>query len=75
MSLVDMYVETGDPSEKCGELNFSLDYDFATQTLKLKMIQVSLDIQSGCSGCRTGNGKKLSNSQACCLDQLCLGAA
>ena len=41
MSLVDMYIETGDPSEKCGELNFSLDYDFATQTLKLKMIQGS----------------------------------
>ena len=41
MSLVDMYIETGDPSEKCGELNFSLDYDFATQTLKLKMIQVT----------------------------------
>ncbi len=40
MSLVDMYTDQGDPSEKCGELNFSLDYDFATQTLKLKMIQV-----------------------------------
>ena len=41
MSLVDMYIETGDPSEKCGELNFSLDYDFATQTLKLRLIQAS----------------------------------
>ena len=25
-------------------------------------------------GCRTGNGKKLSKSQACCLAQLCLAA-
>ena len=31
----------GEPSEKCGEINFSLDYDFNTQTLKLKIIQVS----------------------------------
>ena len=31
-------------------------------------------VQGGC-GCRTGNGKKLSNSQACCLAQLCLAAA
>ena len=46
MSLVDMYIETGDPTEKCGELNFSLDYDFATQTLKLKMIQVRMKNQS-----------------------------
>ena len=28
-----------------------------------------------CSGWATGNGKKLSNSQACCLAQLCLAAA
>jgi hypothetical protein len=40
ISLIDMYTEQGDPSEKCGELNFALDYDFASQTLKLKMIQV-----------------------------------
>ena len=30
---------------------------------------------SGWSGCRTGNGEKLSNSQVCCLFQLCLDAA
>ena len=41
ISLVDMYHEQGEPSEKCGEINFGLEYDFATQTLKLKMIQVS----------------------------------
>ena len=32
-------------------------------------------IQSGYIGCNTGNGEKLSNSQACCLAQLCLAAA
>ena len=41
ISLVDMYLDQGDPSEKCGELNFGLEYDFATQTLKLKINQVS----------------------------------
>lgn len=39
MSLADMYVETGEPSEKCGEINFQLDYDFVSQTMKLKVIQ------------------------------------
>ena len=32
-------------------------------------------VQGGWGGCRTGNGKKLSNSQAGCLAQLCLAAA
>ena len=32
-------------------------------------------VQGGWGGCRTGNGKKVSNSQACCLTQLCLAAA
>ena len=32
-------------------------------------------VQSGWSGCRTGNREKLSNSQVCCLAQLCLAAA
>ena len=41
MSLMDMYGANGDSSEKCGEINFGLDYDFATQTLKLKIVQVS----------------------------------
>ncbi|XP_059080048.1 synaptotagmin-7-like isoform X2 [Tigriopus californicus] len=39
ISLVDMYTDMGEPTEKCGELNFGLEYDFATQTLKLKIIQ------------------------------------
>ena len=38
---VSLYlVVQGEPSEKCGEINFSLDYDFNTQTLRLKLIQV-----------------------------------
>ena len=36
---MDMYGTDGN-DEKCGEINFGLDYDFATQTLKLKIIQV-----------------------------------
>ena len=33
------------------------------------------DVQCSCSGWSTGNGKKLSNCQACCLAQQCLAAA
>ena len=32
-------------------------------------------VQGGLGGWPTGNGNKLSNSQACCLAQLCLAAA
>ena len=32
-------------------------------------------LQGGWGGWPTGNGKKVSNSQACCLAQLCLAAA
>ena len=32
-------------------------------------------VQGGWGGWPTGNGKKLSYSQACCLAQLCLAAA
>ena len=32
-------------------------------------------LQGGWSGCRTGNGEKLSNSQVCCLAQRCLAAS
>ena len=39
MSLMDMYGGDGN-DEKCGEINFGLDYDFATQTLKLRIIRV-----------------------------------
>ena len=36
---MNMYGGDGN-DEKCGEINFGLDYDFSTQTLKLKIIQV-----------------------------------
>ncbi|XP_023327507.1 synaptotagmin-2 [Eurytemora carolleeae] len=39
MTLLELYTDQGEPSEKCGDLNFSLDYDFNTQTLRLKIIQ------------------------------------
>ena len=38
-------------------------------------VYIIRDVQGGWGGCRTGNGKKLSNSQACCLAQMCLAAA
>ena len=39
-----MYGADGN-DEKCGEINFGLDYDFATQTLKLKIIQANSKIE------------------------------
>ena len=39
---MDMYGTDGN-DEKCGEINFGLDYDFGSQTLKLKIIQVHID--------------------------------
>ena len=40
-----------------------------------KVCKLNSRIQGGWSECRTGNGEKLSNSQACCLAQQCLAAA
>ena len=37
--------------------------------------RVKKQVQCSCSRWPTGNGKNLSNSQACCLAQLCLAAA
>ena len=42
--MMNMYGGDGN-DEKCGEINFGLDYDFATQTLKLKIIQVNFRIE------------------------------
>ena len=47
---------------------------FATAIYSLCLISPTA-VQSGGSVCRTGNGEKLSNSQVCCLAQLCLAAA
>ena len=41
ISLMEMYTEQGEKSEKCGDINFGLDYDFSSETLKLRVIQVS----------------------------------
>ena len=38
-------------------------------------LQPGWTVQGGWGGWPTGNGNKLSNSQACCLAQLCLAAA
>ena len=32
--------QQGEPSEKCGDIHFGLNYDFSPQTLKLKIIEV-----------------------------------
>ena len=50
---------------------------FKLNRMVLLVIKVILytRVQGGWGGWPTGNGKKLSNSQACCLAQLCLAAA
>ena len=45
------------------------------QALTLDFPRNSPHMKSGWSGCRTGNGEKLSNSEVYCLAQLCLAAA
>jgi hypothetical protein len=40
-TLMDLYADPqGETGEKCGDINFGIDYDFPTQTFKLKLIQV-----------------------------------
>jgi len=41
ISLVDMYIDNADTSDTVGQINFSLEYDFESTTLILKIIQVS----------------------------------
>ena len=56
------------------------EYNHGIETLKIKTVVLDLKkkilchvcLQGGWGGWPTGNGKKLSNSQACCLAQLCL---
>ena len=52
--------------------HFSTD-EFAAPVPSLN--QCGKNVQCSCLGWPTGNGKKLSCSQACCLAQLCLVAA
>ena len=42
---------------------------------EFRLFRLSPQVQGGWGGWPTGNGKKLSYSQACCLAQLCLAAA
>ena len=40
-TLLSLYSDqAGEPSEKCGDINFNIEYEYPTQTLKLKIIQV-----------------------------------
>ena len=43
--------------------------------VKVDLLNTMKEVQGGWSGGRTGNWEKLSNSQVCCLAQLCLAAA
>ena len=45
------------------------------QNLRNKWPPHPIHVQGGWGGWPTGNGTKVSNSQACCLAQLCLAAA
>ena len=53
--------------------NFKLQSTVIHLLIRISILLVKL--QGGWSGWPTGNGKKVSNSQACCLAQLCLAAA
>ena len=65
----------------CVLFNSPLPFYHNTSQTAYKMLQfpvkihLDLPVQPADIGWPTGNGKKLSNSQACCLAQLCLAAA
>lgn len=40
-SLLDMYIDTTEPSENVGQIHFCIEYDFQNSTLILKILQVS----------------------------------
>lgn len=42
LSLVDMYIDTSEPTENVGEIQFSLEYNFNKMTLIIRIMQVSL---------------------------------
>lgn len=41
LSLVDMYIDTSEPTENVGEIQFSLEYNFNKMTLIIRIMQVS----------------------------------
>ena len=55
--------------------SFGLGWIDGKASISCHRVQGLLHVQPADIGWPTGNGKKLSNSQACCLDQLCLDAA
>lgn len=42
LSLVDMYIDTSEPTENVGQIQFSLEYNFNESTLILRIMQVSV---------------------------------
>ena len=40
ISLVDMYIDNTESTDSVGQINFSLEYDFESMTLILRIIQV-----------------------------------
>ena len=41
---MEMYTDPQGLGEKCGDINYSLEYDFEAETLKLNIIQVGGDL-------------------------------
>ena len=41
LSLVDMYIDTSEPTENVGQIQFSLEYNFSEMTLIVRIMQVS----------------------------------
>lgn len=39
LSQLDMFIDQSEPTENCGQIQFSLEYDFQTSTLVLKILQ------------------------------------
>uniref|UniRef100_T1J5H1 C2 domain-containing protein n=1 Tax=Strigamia maritima TaxID=126957 RepID=T1J5H1_STRMM len=39
LSQLDMFIDQSEPTENCGQIQFSLEYDFPTSTLILKIMQ------------------------------------
>ncbi|MPC80318.1 hypothetical protein E2C01_074895 [Portunus trituberculatus] len=40
LSLVDMYIDTSEPTENVGQIQFSMEYNFNEMTLILRIMQV-----------------------------------
>ena len=36
-TLLSLYTDMGEPSERCGDINFGVEYEYPSQTLKLKI--------------------------------------